>query len=450
MNNDWYNQIHEFLKDSKGVVHIGANTGQERDRYAAYDLPVIWVEGLPDICERLRENIVDYHNQKAYSYLLTDQDGKEYDVGVASNGARSSSIFDLCQHRLLWPDITYQYHHPIYSLTFKTMVKREQINLDGFDTLILDVQGAELLVLRGMGDLVKHFKMIRAEAADFEIYKGCCRVDDLDRYLADYGFKSIKRYEGIGKEAIGKTYEVLYLNTQHADIGSMKVGAVMSTPRVGFLATSDLIYRVCMELGWSFARGEGAFWHHSLTRCIESHLETGHDYIVIVDYDTIFTKADGAKLILHLYDNPEVDIVAPMLLKREGGEMALTSDGEVTLNNNLIPITQAHFGLTAIRATAFDKIPRPWFIESPSESGQWGEGRIDPDIHFWNQCRKVGIKMMAATDVVTGHLEQVVTWPKQDFTAHYQTMNDWRKNGKPEWAFQKPPALTPARMEMKD
>lgn len=231
---------------------------------------------------------------------------------------------------------------------------------------------------------------------------------------------------------------------------TIKVGAVMSTPRIGFLATSDLVYQACMALGWQFSRGEGVWWHHSLTRCIESQIEHGMEYIVTIDYDSIFTIKNGADLILHLYDNPQIDIVTSIQLKREGGEPLVTTDGEVTLNNPLIPITQAHFGLTAFRASVFEKIPKPWFLETANENGQWGEGRIDPDIHFWNQCRKAGIKMMAATDVVIGHIEQVVTWPKQDFTASYQTMNEWRKNGKPEWAFQKPPALTPATMEMKD
>ena len=39
----------DFLRDVTGVVHVGANTGQERDKYARHGLSVIWVEPIPDI-----------------------------------------------------------------------------------------------------------------------------------------------------------------------------------------------------------------------------------------------------------------------------------------------------------------------------------------------------------------------------------------------------------------
>ncbi len=54
-----------FLLHSKGVLHIGANLGQERDLYATYRLPVVWFEALPDIFDKLRDNLIGYPNQTA-------------------------------------------------------------------------------------------------------------------------------------------------------------------------------------------------------------------------------------------------------------------------------------------------------------------------------------------------------------------------------------------------
>ena len=229
---------------------------------------------------------------------------------------------------------------------------------------------------------------------------------------------------------------------------NVRVGAVMSTPRIGFLGNSDVVYKACYELGMNFSRGEGVFWHHSLTRCIESHLEMGVDYILTVDYDSVFSTSDAARLVCHLYDNPDIDIVASIQMRREGKEALITSDGEVTLNNTLIPITQAHFGLTLIRASVFDRLKKPWFLESPDPTGGWSENRTDPDIHFWKQAREAGLKMMAATDVIVGHVEQVITWPNQTFGTHYQSNDAWRKDGMPMEAFRKPAQLQAATMEM--
>jgi hypothetical protein len=233
------------------------------------------------------------------------------------------------------------------------------------------------------------------------------------------------------------------------DQTGIKVGAAMSTPRLGPLATQDLVFKMCSEVPMSFARGEGVWWHHSLTRCIENHLEAGIDYILTIDFDSIFTSDDARRLICHLYDNPDVDVVTSIQMKREGGEPLITSDGEVTLTDPLIPMKQAHFGLTIFRRSVFERLPKPWFHERPDPSGGWGENRVDADIHFWQQCRDVGLKMMAATDVVIGHMEWVATWPGQDFKPIYQPLNNWRKDGMPTTAFRKPVAAQAASLEMK-
>jgi len=259
------------------------------------------------------------------------------------------------------------------------------------------------------------------------------------------GFHRIRLDTCVYRPAIGRTVESLY-----EYLGpNVRAGVVMSTPRLGPLATQDLAMKACAELGLSFARGEGVWWHHSLTRCINTHLDAGVDYIVSIDFDALFTSADISRLICHLYDNPDVDIVSSMLMKREGGEPAITSDGEVTLTDPLIPMTQAHFGLTIFRRSVFERLPKPWFHERPDPSGGWGENRVDADIHFWQQCRDVGLKMMAATDVVIGHMEWVATWPGQDFKPIYQPLNDWRKDGMPITAFRKPVAAQAASLEMK-
>jgi hypothetical protein len=75
---------------------------------------------------------------------------------------------------------------------------------------VIDVQGAELLVLQGMAELLDHFNWIRCETADFEVYKGCCEMKDLDAYLIPHGFNRVKAIRGAGVAGLGYTYEALY------------------------------------------------------------------------------------------------------------------------------------------------------------------------------------------------------------------------------------------------
>lgn len=86
---------HSYLRHVRGVVHVGANTGQERDLYAAFGLRVAWIEPIPEVFERLQSNIASFPKRRAYNYLASDRDGDEYTLNVADNEGASSSIFDF-------------------------------------------------------------------------------------------------------------------------------------------------------------------------------------------------------------------------------------------------------------------------------------------------------------------------------------------------------------------
>jgi len=456
----WEKQTNAFLSDVKGVVHIGANSGQERDLYGSRNLSVIWVEALPDVFSALGENILPYPNQRALCYLLTEEDGKEYDFGVANNDGQSSSIFDFADHKKIWPHVHYKESITLQSVRFDTMIQRHAIDLAGYDALVMDTQGSELLVLKGMGDLVSNFRYIRSETADFEIYKGCCQLKDLDEYLIPRGFKRAQTWRAAGRPGVGYAYEVLYVRNDvqapefREDTGLalindfaqpkddlIRLCAVMSTGRTGFLSTMDCVFSVMAQLQSNgFVRSEGVYWGQTLTRAIEDALAKGANYILTIDFDSLFSVDDVKRLVCHLYDNPEVDIVVAVQIRREDGGLLFASDGEVDLRQGLIPIFQGHFGLTMIRASAFEKLSKPWFLEVPDEKGGWGEGRIDSDIYFWKNCREHNLQVRGALDVVIGHLELVASWPDQRFQTVYQTLTDWRKIGKPKEAFIKPPA----------
>ena len=55
--------------------------------------------------------------------------------------------------------------------------------------LTLDIQGAELLALMGMGDLLNNLEIIYTEVNEVEIYKGCCIISDIDSYLNKFNFE---------------------------------------------------------------------------------------------------------------------------------------------------------------------------------------------------------------------------------------------------------------------
>lgn len=189
---DFKNPDH-FLWEARGVIHVGANAGFEREDYHRKMLDVIWVEPIPSVYESLAANLTNYPRQRALNALVTDKNGEKYEFFISSGTGVSSSILELADHKTLWPEVEYVNKMEMTGITLPNLLEKNCINLSKYDALVLDTQGSELLVLQGSHNLLKNFKYIKTEAADFEAYKGCCHVDELTSFLAGKGFSEVSR-----------------------------------------------------------------------------------------------------------------------------------------------------------------------------------------------------------------------------------------------------------------
>ena len=167
----WKRSRH-FLRKVRGVIHVGANSGQERLLYNELGLEVIWIEPVPAAFERLRANLEEFPKQRAYRYLITDEDDREYVFHISNNEAASSSILPIAKHKQMWPDVEYTDAITLTSSTLNTFVKRERVNLRKFQALILDTQGSELLILKGASKVLPEMRFVKVEVPDFESYAG--------------------------------------------------------------------------------------------------------------------------------------------------------------------------------------------------------------------------------------------------------------------------------------
>jgi FkbM family methyltransferase len=203
--------LDSFLKEVHGVIHVGANTGQERNRYASLGLHVIWVEPNPAIFEVLRLNISGLPNQTTYNYLLAAEHGREYTFHIANNEGQSSSILDLAKHREIWPNVEFTHEIRMAATTLAHMIDFEHIDLRNFEALVLDTQGSELLVLKGAIPVLERFQFIKAEVADFESYAGCCQLAELTEFMSQHGFAISRKVPFAGtRDRVGTYYDVLY------------------------------------------------------------------------------------------------------------------------------------------------------------------------------------------------------------------------------------------------
>lgn len=452
---------YEFIKDSKGIIHVGANTGQARDIYAAHNLPVVWVEAHRDAFEALGVNISGYPNQRAIHKLITDKDGAEYAFQVANNGGQSSSIFDFGEHTKIWPEIEYTHTEAMRGYTLKTVLQRHAVNVADYDTLILDVQGAELLVLKGAGDLLDSFKFIRAEAADFELYKGGCQLKDLDEYLIPRGFERVMtwHYKRSPQPEVARIFEALYQKkTRKLQIAPIyitdtktdakalyRVAAVTSVPRLGFQAVAGVLERAFADPRMLILRtgGAGINWGAAMQNGFNSLIRSGVDYLITIDYDSIFTNEDVKELLRLIVRYPEADAIAAWQASRWKDHPPLAGiikqDGEwgggVPIEDmkrlDLTKVDNTVYGLTIIKVSAIQKIPKPWFLDIPNAEGEWEQGKTDADSYFWAKFREAGNKLYMANRVRIGHLHEDILWMDDDFNLIKQDLTDYYSKGRP-------------------
>ena len=184
--------------------------GQERDTYRDFGLRVLWVEAIDEVFDELVKNIAGHPNQKAFCALLTDQDDAEYQFHIASNEGESSSIYQFGECLDIWPELSYLSNRTLRSRRLDSLFRLEGIQPSDYPALVMDVQGAELLVLKGAGQMLGEFRFIKAEAADFESYVDCAKLDDLHRFLEPLGFKEKSRNQFASHPNGGNYWDVVW------------------------------------------------------------------------------------------------------------------------------------------------------------------------------------------------------------------------------------------------
>lgn len=180
--------LDHFLKDVRGVIHVGANLGQEREIYQGYELNVLWIEPIQEVFTQLVENVCEIPGQRAVQALVTDRNDEEYEFNLASNSGASSSIFRPKEVSEYWPGVRFDQRRTMTSTTLPAVLRREQIDVDAYDTLVLDTQGSELLVLAGCIPLLSHFRYVKTEVANYDAYAGCCKLEDIEEFMGKHGF----------------------------------------------------------------------------------------------------------------------------------------------------------------------------------------------------------------------------------------------------------------------
>ena len=162
----------ESLRNSKKVLHIGANTGQEASLYHRLGLKAWHVEAIPELAEKMDVNLKEYEDQIPLQACLSDIEGELIQFHVANNNGQSSSMFELGRHRHAYPQVRYVETVSLRTTTIDALLGQNLIDAD-LDCIIIDAQGAELKILNGSKQLLSmgNIKLAQVEVSITPMYE---------------------------------------------------------------------------------------------------------------------------------------------------------------------------------------------------------------------------------------------------------------------------------------
>lgn len=178
-------------KSIKGIIHIGAHECEERDAYMQIygigDDKTIWVDALENKVNQMKTSLP---NVKIFNECVSDKDGDEVSFMITSN-YQSSSMLNFKTHAAEHPHVTEIGRVIIHTKTLNTIFAEQNLNPLDYNFMNLDIQGAELMALKGYESNLHSVDYIYMEVNEKELYEGCPLIPEVDEYLGRHGFKRI-------------------------------------------------------------------------------------------------------------------------------------------------------------------------------------------------------------------------------------------------------------------
>lgn len=183
-----------------GVLHVGASEGQEATAYKKLGIPrAIFIEAIPAVYSQLEGYLgMHFPAYKAINACITDKDGEEVPFNISSNGGQSSSIYEFGTHKDCHPDVTFVDKINLTTKRLDTLFQEHNLNFEEFDFINFDIQGAELLALKGMGQYLNWTKCAYLEVNKKATYKGCALVTEVDDYMREFDMFRIETTQWVG------------------------------------------------------------------------------------------------------------------------------------------------------------------------------------------------------------------------------------------------------------
>lgn len=223
----------------KGVIQVGAHWAEEHEEFLKCGIErFVYIEPCKEAFEKMCNKFVGsvkwalngednmrqqiengrvqiYTNlQSALSVLLLrnacGSEEKEMPMYVShQNQGQSNSLLEPNLHLSQHPEIIFDDAEVVKVVTL------DSLKVTG-DLLVMDCQGYEGEVLRGGINTIKQVQAIYTECNRGQTYSGNMEINEMDVFLADYGFKRVETFWPSENWTWGDAF---YLNVKRYALG---------------------------------------------------------------------------------------------------------------------------------------------------------------------------------------------------------------------------------------
>lgn len=194
--------IQRFLKslptdipESPVILDVGSCHGEQACEFATAfpEARIFAFEARPQSAETVRRTVARFPNIAVVEAAVHEFDGETVFQAVDEMNPGASSLFVGSGVQEIHP--IRQVPITVPALRLDTWARRADI--DRFDVVWMDLQGAELLALRGMGELRQTVRAIQLEITYRELYHGQVMWPEVRTFLESNGMRLVDEWPDI-------------------------------------------------------------------------------------------------------------------------------------------------------------------------------------------------------------------------------------------------------------
>lgn len=177
-----------FLPENAVVLEAGAHVGSD-----TIEMAVLWpkatiyaFEPVPEIFNDLVQNTAYFPNVHRYPVALSDKSGRATFYVSSGDSDQAGSLLKPNDHLKYHPGVLFTKTIEVDCVNLDEWAQKN--NVDHIDFMWLDMQGAELMVLKAAPKILRTVKMIVTEVNFYETYAGCPLYPEVKKWFESQGF----------------------------------------------------------------------------------------------------------------------------------------------------------------------------------------------------------------------------------------------------------------------